>query len=81
MRLVRVALIREGFGETHLPDVKAILGIMDAPRVAIRGGNCNNGGNAGFRYVNVNNAASNSNWNIGASPVSREMNIANTVHP
>ena len=54
---------------------------MDAPRVAIRGGNCNNGGNAGFRYVNVNNAASNSNWNIGASPVSREMNIANTVHP
>ena len=41
MRLVRVALIREGFGETHLPDVKAILGIMDAPRVAIRGGNCN----------------------------------------
>ena len=51
--------------------MKAILGIMDVPRVAIRGGNCNNGGNAGFRYVNVNNAASNSNWNIGASPVSR----------
>lgn len=46
---------------------------MDAPRVALRGGNCNNGVNAGFRYVNVNNAASNSNWNIGASPVFREM--------
>ena len=42
---------------------------MDAPRVAIRGGNCNNGANCGFRYVNVNNTASNSNWNIGASPV------------
>ena len=54
---------------------------MDAPRVALRGGNCNNGANCGFRYVNVNNTASNSNWNIGASPVSREKNIANTVHP
>lgn len=49
---------------------------MDAPRVAIRGGNCNNGANCGFRYVNVNNAASNSNWNIGASPVFRT-NYAN----
>ena len=42
---------------------------MDAPRVAIAGGNCNNGSNCGFRYVNVNNEAGNSNWNIGASPV------------
>ncbi len=35
-------------------------------RVALRGSNCNNGANCG-RYVNVNNDASNANWNIGAS--------------
>ena len=44
-------------------------GIVDASRVAIVGGNCNNGANCGFRYVNVNNTASNTNWNIGASPI------------
>ena len=38
-------------------------------RVAIRGGSCGDGGICGFRYVNVNNAASASNWHIGASPV------------
>ena len=38
-------------------------------RVARRGGHCNYGGNAGFRYVNVGDAASNSAWHIGASPV------------
>ena len=31
------------------------------------GGNCNNGANCGASYVNVNQSASNSNWNIGAS--------------
>ena len=54
---------------------------MDAPRVAIRGGNCNNGANCGFRYVNVNNAASNSNWNIGASPVFRITNSRASIIP
>ena len=38
-------------------------------RVALRGGGCNSGGYAGFRYVIVNSAASNSSWHIGASPV------------
>ena len=36
------------------------------PVFSLRGGNCNNGSKCG-RYVNVNNAASNANWNIGAS--------------
>ncbi len=35
--------------------------------VAIVGGNCNNGSKCGARYLNVNNAASNARWNIGAS--------------
>lgn len=32
----------------------------------LRGGNANNGSNAGFVYVNTNNAASNANANIGS---------------
>lgn len=51
----------------------SITGIMGAPRVALVGGNCNNGANDGFLYVNVNNDASNSNWNIGASPIFRHI--------
>lgn len=38
-------------------------------RVALRGGNCNNGSNAGFRSVSVNSADSGSSWYVGASPV------------
>lgn len=38
-------------------------------RVAVRGGNCSDGGYCGFRCVNVYNAASRSVWHIGASPV------------
>lgn len=38
-------------------------------RVALRGGSCGNGGGAGFRCVSVNAAASNSFWDLGASPV------------
>lgn len=34
-------------------------------RAAIRGGNWNNGSNAGVFYLNLNNAASNTNTNIG----------------
>lgn len=37
-------------------------------RVAIRGGNWNNGALAGLFAVNVNNLRSNSNTNIGARP-------------
>lgn len=35
-------------------------------RVVYRGGNVNNAANGGAGYVNVNNALSNSNANIGA---------------
>lgn len=35
-------------------------------RFAIRGGNCNNSANCG-RYVNLNNRATNTNWNIGCA--------------
>ena len=38
-------------------------------RVARRGGQCSNGDYCGFRYVRVNDEASASAWNIGASPV------------
>lgn len=39
---------------------------LPGPRVAIVGGNCDNGGKCG-RYLNVNNVAGNARWNIGAS--------------
>ena len=35
--------------------------------VALRFGNCNNGAIGGVRALNVNNTASNANWNIGAA--------------
>jgi hypothetical protein len=38
-------------------------------RVALRGGYCDIGVNAGSRYVRVNYADSRSSWDIGASPV------------
>ena len=34
---------------------------------ALRGGNCNNDLKVGAFYCNLNNHASNSNWNIGAA--------------
>ncbi len=34
-------------------------------RCPIRGGNWNNGTNAGLFYLNLNNPRSNVNWNIG----------------
>lgn len=37
-------------------------------RCAIRGGNWNNGGNAGVFNLNFNNPRSNVNWNIGGRP-------------
>ena len=39
-------------------------------RVPIRGGNWNNGAAAGVRALNLNNARSNSNTNIGVRPAS-----------
>ena len=36
-------------------------------RAVRRGGNVNNGANAGPCYFNANNAPSNSNWNYGAA--------------
>ena len=38
---------------------------MHTVRAAIRGGNFNNGANAGVFYLNLNNAPSNANYNIG----------------
>lgn len=38
-------------------------------RVAVRGGHCLDGARCGFRYVDVSGAASDSRWNIGASPI------------
>ena len=35
---------------------------------ACYGGNWNNGANAGLGALNLNNPASNANWNIGARP-------------
>jgi hypothetical protein len=43
--------------------------VATGSRVARRGGYCNAGGYAGFRYVSVNYAASYSYWSVGASPV------------
>ena len=34
---------------------------------ALVGGNCNNGLHVGPSYLNLNNAVSNANWNIGPS--------------
>ena len=34
---------------------------------ALRGGNCNNDLKVGALYCNLNNEASNANWNIGAA--------------
>jgi hypothetical protein len=34
-------------------------------RAALRGGNFNNSANAGVFYLNLNNAPSNANYNIG----------------
>ena len=34
-------------------------------RIALRGGNSNNGGNAGPFYLNLNNDAGDAWWNIG----------------
>lgn len=44
-----------------------IYGFPSATRVPIRGGNSNNGANCGVSYANLNNDASNANWNIGAA--------------
>ena len=38
---------------------------MHTVRAALRGGNFNNGANAGVFYLNLNNAPSNANYNIG----------------
>lgn len=46
---------------------RAIRGSPPARSVPIVGGDCNNGSRCGARYLNVNNAASIANWNVGAS--------------
>ena len=49
----------------------------DSERDAYRGGNSNNDAQCGAFYLNLNNTASNANWNIGASqsyPIHNDMN-------
>ncbi len=41
--------------------------LRPVPFRALAGGNCNNGFHDGALYLNVNNAVSNANWNIGAA--------------
>ena len=43
------------------------MGYGGATSVPYRGGNSNNGAHCGAFYVNLNNTASNANWNIGAA--------------
>jgi len=43
------------------------MGSATAGAVALRFGNCNNGANDGLRALNLNNTATNANWNIGAA--------------
>lgn len=40
---------------------------VSVPCPALVGGNCNNGFHVGCLALNVNNAVSNANWNIGAA--------------
>ena len=47
-------------------DLHANLVNSNAVRAVRRRGNLNNGANYGPRYVNANNAPSNSNWNYGS---------------
>jgi len=56
--------------------------VSPRPRALFRGGNANNGLNAGFAYVNVNNAVGNSNTNIGARlSTSQVFCISISQHP
>ena len=39
----------------------------------MNGGDWNNGANAGLGALNLNNPASNANWNIGARPANEKL--------
>ena len=65
VRLVLIPLTRGSKGDTS--PLKETLRFIFAVRLALVGGNCNNGRNYGSRYLNLNNATSNTNWNIGGS--------------
>lgn len=51
-----------------------------AGTVAKRGGNFNNGGNAGVFALNLNNTRTNSNNNIGFRAALRLLNASNAVN-
>lgn len=58
---------RQGTAEAfNLSRIGVALSPVFGGFVLIVGGNCNNGSKCG-RYWNLNNTASNANWNIGAS--------------
>ena len=65
VRLVLTPLMRGFKGDTS--PLKENQRFIFATRLALFGGNCNNGTNCGSRYLNLNNATSNTNWNIGGS--------------
>ena len=44
----------------------------DSERDAYHGGNTDNSSNCGAWYLNLNNTASNTNWNIAAAPSSQK---------
>lgn len=56
-------------------------GVFLLPAVALVGGYCNNGANCGADYVNLNNSASNANWNIGASNFLSYVGAFNQMQP
>lgn len=58
---------QRGNGKAVSPYYLINKGLPTCARVPLRGGNSNNGVKDGAFYVNLNNDASNANWNIGAS--------------
>lgn len=62
--------VKRGFGDRKAPDktcpnMTLCKRLLILYRIALRGGNSNNGGNAGPFYLNLNNDAGDAWWNIG----------------
>ena len=62
--------VKRGFGDRKAPgetylNMTLRKRLLILYRIALRGGSSNNGGNAGPAYINLNNDAGNSWWNIG----------------
>lgn len=62
--------VKRGFGDRKTPDktypnMTLCKRLLILYRIALRGGNSNNGGNAGPFYLNLNNDAGDAGWSIG----------------